>query len=208
MAEPGRGFVIRRATARDHDDLSRVCLATAESGADASHVPDDPALPGLYFALPYQVAAPDFAFVIEDAQGVCGYVLGVPDSQWFAQFMETVWLPPLRARISPPGPAAGWTHFDWLRHLIHRPPTLPPIDLTLYPAHGHIDLLPRAQGQGVGVRAMQVLMQALAGAGAPGIHLGLSPRNLRAAHFYGKLGFQHLDPPGLWDDTIFMARVL
>lgn len=208
MADDDSGFVIRKAQARDHKALSLICLATADSGADASHFPDDPALPGLYFALPYQVYEPDFAFVVQDAQGICGYVLGAPDSRGFAAVMESDWLPPLRARIAAPGPAADWVHFDWLRDLIHRPPALPPIDLGRYPAHGHIDLLPRAQGRGVGALAMQTMMQALATDGVPGIHLGVSPRNPRAMHFYGKLGFRHLDPPGIWNDTIYMARAL
>lgn len=201
-------FVIRKALASDHDALLQICLATADSGDDASHFPDDPALPGLFFALPYQVHEPDFAFVVEDAKGVCGYVLGTPDSHRFQRVMDEVWLPPLRADVALPGPKADWMYFDWVRNIIHHPPDLPPIDLGLYPAHGHIDLLHRAQGRGVGRRAMQRLMQALSAAGVPGLHLGVSPRNLRAMQFYEKIGFQRLDPPGVWDDTIFMARAL
>lgn len=39
-----------------------------------------------------------------------------------------------------------------------------------YPAHLHVDLLPRAQGHGVGQRLMAALFARLAAFGAPGVH--------------------------------------
>ncbi|EAR51055.1 hypothetical protein OG2516_04134 [Oceanicola granulosus HTCC2516] len=185
--------VIRRATAADHGDLCRVCLLTGDSGRDASSREDDPTLLGMIYAVPYQVGAPDFAFVLEDAEGVCGYLLGAPDTLSFQHFLEKEWLPPLRAGLTDPGPdPAAWQGSDWARDAIHRPPALPPIDLAAYPAHGHIDLLPRAQGRGVGSRAMDHLEAALAAAGAPGMHLQVSPENPRALGFYEHRGFREL----------------
>jgi ribosomal protein S18 acetylase RimI-like enzyme len=56
----------------------------------------------------------------------------------------------------------------------------------------HIDLLPRAQGQGLGRRMMTRMFEALAERGSPGVHLGLSPSNTGAFAFYRKLGFEEL----------------
>lgn len=200
------GFTIRRATQADHPGLSMVCLKTGNAGQDASETEDDPALLGLIFALPYQVAEPDFAFVVTDSIGICGYVLGAPNTVGFTAFMEGQWLPPLRQTLPDPGPDTGhWRGSDWARALIHQPPILPPVDLSRYPAHGHIDLLPRAQGQGVGRRAMQTLMDALAQSGSPGLHLGLWARNTGALAFYHRLGFEILKHVG---DTIYVGRGL
>jgi len=193
-------IAIRRATTDDHAALSMVCLKTGDSGADATAKEDDPALLGLVYAIPYQVGAPDFAFVLEDGEGVCGYVLGTPDTVAFHRFLTTDWFPPIARTLRDPSPdRATWRGSDWLRRAILHPDGLPPVDLGLYPAHGHIDLLPRAQGQGVGRRALRHLMAALAQAGAPGTHLGVSPATT-ALGFYARLGFVDLahGPDVIW----------
>lgn len=203
---PQTAFVIRQATDQDRDALSRVCLQTGNAGQDASPTEDDPTLLGLIYAVPYQRREPDLAFVVTDAIGVCGYVLGARDTRDFQSFMEREWFPPLRAGLRDPGrDPATWTGSDWARRVIHEPAELPAIDLDRYPSHGHIDLLPRAQGQGLGRRAMERLMQALRDKGSPGMHLGLSPRNLLALAFYHHLGFVTLDQTVPSDDVIYVG---
>jgi ribosomal protein S18 acetylase RimI-like enzyme len=209
MADLPQGFHIRHASAFDHADLLHICLKTGDSGQDGTHMQDDPDLLGMVYTVPYQVFYPAFAFVLQDGQGVCGYVLGAPDTLAFQGWLEQTWYPPLRNRYRNPGPdPAHWQKSDWLRWRIHSVPQRPPVDLTRYPAHGHIDLLPRAQGKGLGAAMIAQMLAALQGAGCPGLFLEVSPRNVRAQQFYHKLGFQTLDPPGLFDDTIYMAMGL
>lgn len=199
-------FAIRRATADDHDALKHVCLLTGDAGRDASDREDDPDLLGLLYTVPYQVYEPDFAFVIENRDGVCGYVLGAPDTERFMRHMNEDWLPPLQRRHADPGSdRTKWAGSDWVRYAIHHPPEALDPELAPYPAHGHIDLLPVAQGKGVGKRAMQHLINLLRETGAPGMHLAVSPRNERALRFYAKLGFEVLDPPGIKADTVYVA---
>ncbi len=192
---------IRPATVGDHATLSRICLETGDSGADATGKEDDPDLLGIVYAVPYQVVAPEFAFVVEDEAGPCGYVLGAADTVAFQRFLAETWFPPVAARVKDPGPdPARWRGSDWLRHTIHHPGGLPPVDLRAYPAHGHIDLLTRAQGRGVGGPALRHLMAALVRAGVPGVHLGVSPLNHRALRFYAREGFAELarEPDVVW----------
>ena len=59
-----------------------------------------------------------------------------------------------------------WQGSDWARHRIHHPDLeIPPV-LLPFPAHGHIDLLPPAQGKGIGRRCMAFLERRLAKAGS------------------------------------------
>jgi GNAT superfamily N-acetyltransferase len=198
--------ILRRATPADHAALRLVCLKTGDSGQDATHIQDDPDLLGQVYAVPYQVGAPDFAFVLEDAEGVCGYLFGAPDTRAFHGFLTGTWFPPLRQGLRDPGPdPSAWRGSDWVRAIIHRPPGLPPIDLSRYPAHGHIDLLPRARGHGVGRRAMAHLMAELAKAGAPGMHLEVSAENPDALAFYRRLGFEEA---GRTPGVVWLARDL
>ena len=84
--EFGGGYVLRRALTEDHPAINLVCLRTGDSGRDATAREDDPDLLGLIYSVPYQVLEPDFAFVVEGPNGVCGYIFGTPDS---AAFLRT-----------------------------------------------------------------------------------------------------------------------
>lgn len=206
MTDLPAGFRLRHAREADHPMLNRVCLLTGNSGEDGTDLQDDPDLLGLAYAVPYQVRDPDFAFVLEDDGGVCGYVLGTPDTAGFVAWLDAVWYPPLRARLRNPGPdAALWQNSDWVRWRICGPIAPPSADMARYPAHLHIDLLPRARGKGIGRAMIGRQLRALAEAGCPGVHLEVATKNLRAQDFYRKLGFQLT---ATHPDFLVMARTL
>jgi ribosomal protein S18 acetylase RimI-like enzyme len=52
---------------------------------------------------------------------------------------------------------------------------------------------------------MRLLMERLAGAGAAGMHLQVSPSNDGALAFYRTLGFSQLEDPTLPEHTVFMV---
>jgi GNAT superfamily N-acetyltransferase len=201
------GFSLRPVSSPDdHAALSQICLLTGNAGNDATATEDDPSLLGLVFAIPYAIAAPGFSFLLEDDEGPCGYVLGHPDTATFQRFIAQTWFPSLASCLADPGhDPSTWRGSDWLRHAIHHPDDLPPLDLATFPAHGHIDLLPRAQGRGAGGPMLLHLMTVLARAGAPGIHLGVMPANARALRFYARLGFHDLARS---PDTVWLGRSL
>lgn len=47
--------------------------------------------------------SPDLSFVLEDSEGVCGYVVGVLDSQKFYEQLIREWLPSLSSKYSSEG---------------------------------------------------------------------------------------------------------
>jgi ribosomal protein S18 acetylase RimI-like enzyme len=179
-------------------------LGTGDSGEDASERHHCPDLLGEVFVGPYLYCAPQHAFVlVDEADGCVGYVLGVADTRAFESRLESDWWPPARIRAQEcrdPLPADGW-----LLSRLALPVTAPEEIVELYPAHGHIDLLPIAQGSGWGARMMTVLMDSLADAGAPGMHLEVSPANARALAFYDKLGFAVV---ATGDDALYLGRRL
>jgi ribosomal protein S18 acetylase RimI-like enzyme len=61
-----------------------------------------------------------------------------------------------------------------------------------YPAHLHIDLLPEAQGQGLGRLLIATLIEALRAEGVSGLHLVASADNTGAIAFYPRVGFAPL----------------
>jgi len=191
----------------DRDALYAVALATGHHGADASGLYRDTSLLGHRYVGPYLDLEPHLAFTLEDDQGTCGYVLGAADTTVFYARFTSEWLPLLLARLGP-APAAPGDADERLVAELHAPTLTVPRDLEAYPAHLHIDLLPRAQGRGYGRRMMDVVLEALVRREARGVHLGLSPRNRRARGFYGALGFHEVESARPDAGTLLMARRL
>jgi ribosomal protein S18 acetylase RimI-like enzyme len=195
--------VIRPYRPADLEALYRICLLTGDAGADASALYEDGRLIGEIYAAPYAVLSPGTALVAEDAEGVAGYIVGPTDTRAFETAMERDWWPALRARHRDP----GGSYFDLapddrLRWLFHRPARAPGALAGPYPAHLHINLLPRLQGQGLGARLMDAWLQGMRVRGARGAHLGVSAANVRALGFYRAYGLAEIalprpGPPGV-----------
>ncbi|ODT22483.1 MAG: GNAT family N-acetyltransferase [Kaistia sp. SCN 65-12] len=208
MPLPTEGeFRLRRADLADMPAVYRVCLKTGDAGKDATAREDDPDALGHMFIGPYLVLEPRFAFVLDGPSGVAGYIMGALDTPVFYARMERDWLSALRRRIPDPGQdESRWTGSDWVRHRIHHPPYPYPAALHAFPSHGHIDFLAEARGQGWGKRGFRHLMDALAEAGSPGMHLDVHPDNASAIAFYEKLGFAPVLSDELPAGSLTMAR--
>ncbi len=205
----GGGFFLRRATSADHPALCAVCLGTGDVGKDATSREDDPELMGQIYAVPYQVLEPDLAFAIDCPEGVAGYLFGALDTASFNARLASDWYPALRRRVSDPGSdRSAWRGSDWVRHAIHHTDLGIPEALAPYPSHGHIDLLPKARGRGIGRRCMSFLEERLAAAGSPGLFLDVHPRNVEAQRFYAALGYALVPMPTVSPTSMFMAKSL
>lgn len=180
----------------DLPGMYRVCLRTGDSGRDATGLYGDPDLLPHIYAGPYPAADPGLTFVAADEQGVLGYVVATADTHAFDGWLEEHWWPPLRRRY-PHRPAAGpgdGTRDRSCVERIHRPgPPEPDALYERYPAHLHIDILPRGQGAGLGRRLMDALLAALRERGVRGLHLGVGGGNPGAHAFYLRMGFTEAD---------------
>jgi len=209
MSGEGGGAIVRAYRPADRAALYAVCLATGADGQDASGAFRDPLLLGHRYVGPYLDLEPQLAFTLEDAVGPCGYVLGTADSEGFYRAFLDAWLPPLRKRLPEPSPdPARWSEDDRLLAELRSPTLTLPADLAAYPAHLHIDMLPRAQGRGHGRRMVQTLLTALVERGCVGVHLGVSRRNDRAIGFYRALGFDEVSSGSHDADTLLVAKTL
>jgi ribosomal protein S18 acetylase RimI-like enzyme len=176
---------IRPFAPSDLPGMYRVCLRTGAAGQDASALYRDPDLLGHVYCGPYPVAEPALSWVVTDDLGVAGYVIGTADTTAFAAWQERAWWPALRQRYplrDGDDPDAG------LVRLLHAGQPGDPAVVDRYPAHLHIDLLPRAQGHGLGRALVTTLTDALRERGVPGLHLGVDPANTGALAFYARIG--------------------
>jgi ribosomal protein S18 acetylase RimI-like enzyme len=188
---------IRRAVLSDLPYFYEICLKTGDEGKDASALFFDQYLLGHYYAAPYLVCQSGICFAAEYEYRPQGYIVAVPDTASFKQWMEEQWLPPLRKRYPRPFPPARSKKEKEIIGFIHKRQF--PIDiaeqswLTDYPAHLHIDLLPGLQGKGQGRLLMDNLFNELARKGVSGLHLGVGSSNSGAVAFYKKMGFSVLE---------------
>ena len=202
---------IRDVQPGDLGALYRIALATGDSGADASHLHQDPRLVGHLYAAPYAMLAPELALVVEDAVGVGGYILGALDTLAFEARLEAEWWPALRRDYADPtGDPKTWD-LDQLRaYQIHHPRPPPARITDPYPSHLHINLLPRLQGRGLGQAMIDAWLARVAAAGSRGVHLGVSPANHRALRFYRAYGLEEFrfPRPKPNPDAIYFVRSL
>jgi ribosomal protein S18 acetylase RimI-like enzyme len=92
-----------------------------------------------------------------------------------------------------------------LAWLIHHPPRTPRRMSEPWPAHLHINLLPRLQGSGIGVLLMDHWRAAVGALCAPAAHLAVGARNTRATAFYRAYGFRELERTGPPFDVIWFG---
>ena len=195
--------MIRPFRADDLDALYDICLATGDHGADATAHYADPRIIGEIYAAPYARFEPGLAFVTEDDEGVGGYIIGTADTRAFEARCEAEWWPKLRTlHPSPRGIApADWTWDQRRAFQIHRPFAVPEAVVAAAPAHLHINLLPRLQGQGLGQAMLDTWLWAVGGRA----HLGCDVQNLRAQHFYDAYGFTRLPSEASSPATVWMT---
>ncbi|WP_336755956.1 GNAT family N-acetyltransferase [Pantoea sp. USHLN298] len=199
MANQG---VIRPATPADYPALYRICLETADAGGDARALYSDPDYPGQRFAVPYARFAPDFAFVLESAGEVVGYVVAAPDTRAFEAQLETQWWPLLQQHYQQRRADAPLD--DKILDAIRHPDRAADALVTQWPAHLHINLLPAAQKGGWGRKMIEHELAALRAAGVSGVHLGVSLQNEQVCAFYQRMGFT----PIMRSNAIYMGQLL
>lgn len=185
---------IRPVQQGDIDALHAVSLATGFEGGDASHLYDDPKLMGHIYSAPYAVLEPRLALVVEDPQGIAGFAVGAVDTQAWEDRLEREWWPELRIRYVDPPEALrdAWTPDERRASMIHHPTRTPDEVHCRYPAHLHMNLLPRVQGSGLGSTLFDKWRSIAVEHGATGLHVGVNRANTRAIRFWGKLDFAEL----------------
>lgn len=179
---------LRSATTDDLATLETICVLTGDDGADASGSYDLPELLAQHWASPHLVADLSLCSIVIDDDAPAGYLVATADTVAFELWCERMWWPPLRARYPLQTPRRD--RDQQLVELIHSPDRTPASVTDAYPAHLHINLLPRAQGLGLGRALIERLVVQLRDRGVAGVHLGVSGTNTRAIGFYEHLGFR------------------
>ncbi len=178
---------IRKYHPSDITTLYKICLLTSNKGNDVKEFKEYPDLLGHLFVGPYVTLEPELCFVLLKDYEPCGYILGTKNSNEFHNQCETKWFPPLRKRYMLPE-QTDKTRLANIKRVLHKGHK-PKDNFKLFPAHLHIDILPIAQGKGMGKKLMLEFMNELKRHDVQGLHLEVGKANTNAIDFYKHLGF-------------------
>jgi ribosomal protein S18 acetylase RimI-like enzyme len=202
-------FELRPLREQDLSALYAISLATGHAGGDASHLYRDGKLIGHIYSAPYARLNADLVRVAVDRDGVAGFVAGALDTVTWEATLERSWWPALRAVYANPDAAQSerWSPDERRAAMIHAPDHTPLAIAQAYPAHVHLNLAPRAQGQGLGTKLLAAWLQLAADQGARAVHVGVNRANLNAIGFWQRQGFRDLAPAGVATKrTVWMGR--
>ena len=164
---------------------------------------------GHIYIAPYAQLAPDLTIVVEDAHGVAGFVAGAIDTVAWERRLEREWWPSLRRRYADPigVPPDRQTADQRRASMIHHPAATPDEVAARYPAHLHMNLLPRLQRRGAGSLLLKTWLAAARARGTGSFHVGVNRMNTGAMRFWGKQGFAALALLGASESrTCWMGR--
>lgn len=200
---------IRTVEDKDVEALYAIALATGAGGEDAAHLYADPRMIGHIYAVPYARLAPDLALVLEDENGVAGYVVGAVHTPAWEARLEQAWWPSLRPHYADPKDVAPALQTEDQRRasMIHHPSRTPVWITDAYPSHAHLNLLPHARQRGAATQLFHAWLDVAGRHGATAIHVGVNRGNERGLRFWEKQGFRPLIQDGSADArTVWMGR--
>ena len=192
----------------DLDALYAISLVTGFAGGDASRLYDDPKLMGYIYSAPYALLEPELALVVEDREGVAGFAVGAIDTHAWERKLERDWWPPLRLHyaLPPEDDRVSWTADQRRAFMIHRPAPTPSVVAAKYPAHLHLNLLPRLQGRGVGTKLLGDWLAIATRHGDRAVHVAVNRANASAIAFWKKRDFAELGDGLAGGGTLWMGR--
>jgi GNAT superfamily N-acetyltransferase len=200
---------LRQFQSEDLNALYAVSLATGHEGGDASHLYRDAKLMGHIYSAPYALFEPDLVLVVVDGDDVAGFAAGAIDTLSWEDVLERNWWPPLRREYPDPEEAssATWTTDQRRAFTIHHPEHTPRSVADAYPAHLHLNLLSRVQGQGIGLILLKAWLGLAARRGAAAVHVGVNRANQRALRFWSQNSFKELNlEERVRSRTVWMGR--
>ncbi|ESO96834.1 hypothetical protein LOTGIDRAFT_115468 [Lottia gigantea] len=193
----------------DERSVYNVCLKTCDDGMDGTDVfPENLDLIGDRYLGGFINASPEYCFVVEDDQGVCGYALASLDSKILHEKSESAWKPAMCDKYPKPD-KEEMTPADV--SIFHSDQKMVPESMyTLAPSIIRLDILPnRINDISVAKRLLACTLSGLKTNGSIGVHCELNIGDKYMLDFYGKLGFFPLaGPESASEEVVYLGRLL
>ncbi|XP_013414451.1 protein O-GlcNAcase isoform X2 [Lingula anatina] len=204
-------FTIRPYLPSDEAAVYEVCRKTCDDGLDGTEVfPGQPDLIGDKLVGGFINLSPEYCFVVEDEQGVFGYVLAALDAKSFYKKLEVAWISELCTKYPLSDKVDNLTPAEEIISSFHNFKTnLPNTLYENFPTILKMDILPdRVDDSSVAKRMLACVLSALKANGSIGAHCEVNVGDRQMVEFYAKLGF--VEAPSsdqlLSEDTFLLVR--
>jgi ribosomal protein S18 acetylase RimI-like enzyme len=198
--------VIRPYQLADRQDVFRIAADTAFFGEPVENFLEDRKLFCDLFYRYYTDFAGSVGFVACAGEDIVGFIIGSLDTRRQQHRLLVSLLPGVcqgvLARRYTIG-AMTWRYaFGLLMSALRQ--EFAHCDLSVYPAHLHVNVDTHWRGQGLGRRLLAAYLTQLKSLGIPGVHLHTTNLNEAAIILYERLGFSLLEArrTRLWEDQV------
>jgi len=205
-------LTVRPYVPSDKRCVYEICRKTCDDGSDGTDVfPDHPDLLGDRLIGSFLELSADYCFVIEDAQGVCGYVVAALDSKDSRKKMEEAWLPSMKEKYPQTQKKELLSPAEEMVSGFHCEATQLPESLYLqYPSVVRIDALQDRISKDPNAvrRALSSAIATLKVNGSHGLHAQINVGDQNTFTSYTRLGFHEMTSPSKQDDVTYLVRVI
>ncbi|XP_042289986.1 protein O-GlcNAcase isoform X4 [Thunnus albacares] len=154
--------------------------------------------------------SPDYGFVLEDEEGICGYALGTVDVKPFVKKCKLNWIPFMQEKYNKPDCEKDLTEAEKMMLSFHEEEEgLPESFLSNFPSLIKVDIHAKVTDPSVAKSMMGCLLSSLKANGSHGAFCKVRQTDKRMLDFYSKLGcFEVAKMEGFPKDVIIMGRSL
>ncbi|XP_072293563.1 protein O-GlcNAcase isoform X2 [Eucyclogobius newberryi] len=203
-------YSIRPYYPKDEVAVYKICKEMYFEGMDDLFSDQDPDLIGDRYVGGLLTLSPDYGFVLEDEDSICGYALGTADVKPFVNKCKLNWLPFMQEKYLKPDDEKDLTEAQKIMLSFHEEEEgLPESFLSNFPSLIKVDIHAKVTDPSVAKSMMGCLLSSLKANGSHGAFCKVRQSDKRMLDFYGKLGcFEVAKMDGFPKDVIIMGRSL
>ncbi|XP_009305481.1 protein O-GlcNAcase isoform X1 [Danio rerio] len=204
-------YTIRPYFAKDESAIYKICKEMfTESCEGISFSDESPDLIGDRLVGGFLTLSPDYGFVLEDEEGVCGYAMGTVDVKPFVKKCKLSWIPFMQEKYIKPDAEKDLSEAEKMMLSFHEEEDgLPESFLRNFPSLIKVDIHAKVTDPSVAKSMMGCLLSSLKANGSHGAFCEVRQIDKRMLDFYSKLGcFEVAKMEGFPKDIIIMGRSL
>uniref|UniRef100_A0A8C8K545 Protein O-GlcNAcase n=1 Tax=Oncorhynchus tshawytscha TaxID=74940 RepID=A0A8C8K545_ONCTS len=204
-------YSIRPYYAKDEHAVYKICREMYSEGVEELPFSgEEPDLIGDRLVGGFLNLSPDYGFVLEDEEGICGYALGTVDVKPFVKKCKMSWIPSMQEKYNKPDCQKDLSEAEKMMLSFHEEEEgLPESFLSNFPSLIKVDIHAKVTDPSVAKSMMGCLLSSLKANGSIGAFCEVRQADKRMMDFYSKLGcFEVAKMEGFPKDIIIMGRSL
>jgi protein O-GlcNAcase/histone acetyltransferase len=192
----------------DEKAVYEVCRKTCDDGADGTEIfPFHTDLVGDKMVGAFLTNSPDYCFVVEDQDGVCGYVLSALDCKVHNQKQSMAWIPAMQEKYPKPEKTNDLSPAEEMimGFHTHKPYTSASL-VGMYPSVVRIDMLPERCNEGIIRHCLASAIAALKTNGSHGIYAEVHVGDRNTVERYAAVQMKEVQVADIPEDLVIVAR--